>query len=236
VRSQALPRVAVDVTDVAVPDLDAAPSWCAASWARRRRPSSLRHGWRGSRPYWSRRLRSQRARARRWRSAGPSRREGSNVLGVEPQRQHWAMVGCTASVLNKLGWELGTQEDRITRLVERNPFGEQVGAHPLSDAVDRVHAKSHTRPSLAARRCEPRRPGVPVAGRSVARRSRAAGEEAATRRAHSSLGSLASLASRHGPSCQGAGDTARAFVDVQPREQDDGAARVAHPGLDACAC
>ena len=89
---------------------------------------------------------------------------------------HWAVVGGAASVLDKLGGELGTLEDRITRLVERDPFGEQVGTYPVGDAMDRIHAESHIRPSLAAPRCGPRRPGAPQAGRSVARRSLAAGE------------------------------------------------------------
>jgi hypothetical protein len=46
-------------------------------------------------------------------------------------------------MLDTLEWEVGIVEDRITPLVEPDPFREQLGAQPVGDTIDPVHAQSH---------------------------------------------------------------------------------------------
>jgi hypothetical protein len=65
---------------------------------------------------------------------------GSGVLWVEQQRERRAAVGRATGVLDQLQWELRIVEDRVAPLVQPDPFGEQLGAQPVRDAIDPVDA------------------------------------------------------------------------------------------------
>jgi hypothetical protein len=62
---------------------------------------------------------------------------------VQHEREHRALPGSPAGVVDKLGRHFGIIHNRVTPFVEPDPLREQLGAHAVGDTIDRVDPEAH---------------------------------------------------------------------------------------------